>query len=983
MTASIIARRSWSVAVLGLLALVFLPSVLAVERFSLDGNRWRLKNTNGSISIPARVPGVVHLDLLDAGLISDPLYRYNEALYRWIPYEPTWTYSLSFTPPPSLFNHSTIELVFDGLDTIADVLLNGRLLASSSNMFRRLTLTVTNDLTRSANNLTVVFHSPALSAQAYHDRYPYELPVSDPSDEIPYRNFIRKAQSDFAWDWGPGFAPSGVWKHVELRAYSAAVIVDSTFIATRGTGSTWHANVTAYIRVAKQADPGVQLRGQWLVSVAGLASYQVPFGGLLASPASDGDQVYVLSFDFPVNNPDLWWPVGYGSPRLYPLNITLVTPDDSVSVHRMVGFRTMRVVREQIPADQPGKSMYFEVNGVPVYAKGSNLVPFDAFHPRVTATNITRMLSSALASNQNIIRVYPRSRTHPPQSCPVPAPLSRLSSLRPCAQMGWGDLPGRLGVRLRRQPWDPHMAGVPVRVRHVLGRHVVPDQCARGGDAGRAPPVEPRVPGHIRWEQVGHQRTCTPPVDRRPVTSHTHTLWCPAMSVCSEDETALGWFQPTIQFRDRYLVDYAQLYINTVRDALVREVGLHIEFQASSPTNGPLSIEPYVLLWGDAQSDEYGDRHFYDYDMDCSDVAQFPRSRFISEFGFQSFPSFITWRAISLPEDWQYRSNLSLYRQHHDGGQDQMEAQIRKHFDFPSSADPVQLFDDTLYMTQVQQGLCYSMGMHHWRRIKDESPGHTMGIIYWQLDDIWQAPTWASLEYGARWKVVHYTLRQVFAPNIVSAYVQPIGSPTAALYVYAVSDSVQPQKGTVDVRLRRWDTGEVVLTQSVPFALAALQSARVLNSSVDALTGRAQGQCANVTDCFVQLRWMNGSDVVSEYVLLLGKLSPAPLKDPQIKLSVPSLAQPQPSSGHRMVTAGVGEVGRPLVERATVVVSGSAPAAWVFMETEVEGWFTDNAFTLLPGENRTVEFVGYDAFDVADMQKTLKVRSVWDVTHRS
>ena len=355
----------------------------------------------------------------------------------------------------------------------------------------------------------------------------------------------------------------------------------------------------------------------------------------------------------------------------------------------------------------------------------------------------------------------------------------------------------------------------------------------------------------------------------------------------------------------------------------------------------------------------------YNYDADCSEATVFPRSRFISEFGFQSFPSFISWRAISEPSDWEYRSDLSLYRQHHAGGQDQMEAQIRRHFPFPNSTQRQTLFDDTIYMTQVQQAFCYSMGIQVWRRIKDESPGHTMGIIYWQMEDIWQAPTWASLEYGGRWKVLHSTLRRVFAPSIVSAYVTPIGHANASLYVYAVSDSTQAQKGTIEMHLRLWSTGALTYTQTLPFSVPALTSLRLLNSTVDSFTAKAGAQCAPITDCFLQLRWMNGKEVVSEYVLMLGQLTPAPLRDPQIKIVVSSLSagrvEVEPRRMEVMGVKGEGVEGVGVMT-ATLTVSSVAPAAWVWMETETPGWFTDNAFTLLPGENRTVQFVGYEAF---------------------
>jgi beta-mannosidase len=346
----------------------------------------------------------------------------------------------------ALLRHRSVELCFDGLDTVATVLLNGRVVHSTSNMFRRATVDVRHALVAGSNRLDVRFASPALAAAAYHDRYPYELPVTDPSDEIPYRNYLRKAQSDFAWDWGPGFAPSGIWKPVELRAFDEAIITDLTFIASReGSGSGWTANVTVYVRVSNTSQSG-----NITASVAGASKTQSVT--LRACDPADGDEVAVVSLMLHVDQPELWWPVGYGSPSLYTLSVMWTGSTEKQTVTKRVGFRSIRVVREQTPPDQPGRSMLFQVNGVPVFAKGSNLVPFDAFHPRVTVENITRMMESALLSHQNIIRIW---SAQPPAALPravhlslvLPDPFSSLffPSLLRCAQ-GWRHLPGRCCV---------------------------------------------------------------------------------------------------------------------------------------------------------------------------------------------------------------------------------------------------------------------------------------------------------------------------------------------------------------------------------------------------------------------------------------------------------------------------------------------------------------------------------------------------------
>ena len=178
------------------------------------------------------------------------------------------------------------------------------------------------------------------------------------------------------------------------------MLVDVTFQAVPAPPSTtsWAVNVTAYLRVTG----GVQ-KGRLSASVADV-QYGADFTLLPSNPAH-GDELSVVSLTFIVEQPQLWWPVGYGQPALYSLNVTWQGATEAVSMQRRVGFRTIRVVREPTPPDV-GLSMYFEVNGVAVWAKGSNLIPFDSFPSRVTAANITRVLQSALLSHQNIVRIW-------------------------------------------------------------------------------------------------------------------------------------------------------------------------------------------------------------------------------------------------------------------------------------------------------------------------------------------------------------------------------------------------------------------------------------------------------------------------------------------------------------------------------------------------------------------------------------------------
>ena len=231
--------------------------------------------------------------------------------------------------------------------------------------------------------------------------------------------------------------------------------------------------------------------------------------------------------------------------------------------------------------------------------------------------------------------------------------------------------------------------------------------------------------------------------------------------------------------------------------------------------------------------------------------------------------------------------------------------------------------------------------------------------------------------------MLHYTIRQVYAPNILSGYVSPIHSPEeATLFVYLVSDTPRTQQAAARISLRHWTTGAVVQQHTTPVhSLDALQSLQVYNTSLADFIGSASADCTPVTNCYVQLQWLDGSSNASsgvEHNILLGSLAPAPLVDPRVDLFVSS---PEESALGRHVRNAVLQPPA-LVTTASLVVSASAPAAWLFVETEVEGWFSDNGFVLLPDKPRQLTFTGYEPFNVTALYASLHARSVWDVTNR-
>ncbi|MGN6400307.1 MAG: beta-mannosidase [Flavisolibacter sp.] len=172
---------------------------------------WHFSKQNENKWYAAQVPGTIHTDLLYNKLIPDPYYRDNEKKLQWIDKE-DWNYKTNFTVTPSLLRKKKVELVFDGLDTYADVYLNGQLILSADNMFRQWRIDVKKIL-RSNNQLLIRFYSAKNKVDSIaQSKLPSVLPDNP-------RVYVRKAQYHFGWDWGPTFVTCGIWKNVYLEAF--------------------------------------------------------------------------------------------------------------------------------------------------------------------------------------------------------------------------------------------------------------------------------------------------------------------------------------------------------------------------------------------------------------------------------------------------------------------------------------------------------------------------------------------------------------------------------------------------------------------------------------------------------------------------------------------------------------------------------------------------------------------------------------------
>lgn len=336
----------------------------------------------GTRTIAARVPGAVHGDLLDAGVIPDPFLDDNELAVAWVS-RTDWVYECVL---PAIPPAERVDLAFDGLDTVARIEIDGTEVGRSCNMHRRYRHDVTALLADgTAHRLAVHLSSAYTHAEAEQAR----LGVRPNAYPEPF-NHIRKMACSFGWDWGPTIVGAGIWRPVRLEAWSGARIAEVRPLVDveDGTG-----RLTALVDMERAgslaaADLRVELR---------LDGEIVGAADLLADAAHIGIEVAVPGAR-------LWNPVGHGSPERYLLEVRLCAGDETIDTwSRPIGFRRVELDRS---ADEVGSRFMFRINGEPVLVKGVNWIPDDVLSGRMTRERYEHRLRQAAAANVNMIRVW-------------------------------------------------------------------------------------------------------------------------------------------------------------------------------------------------------------------------------------------------------------------------------------------------------------------------------------------------------------------------------------------------------------------------------------------------------------------------------------------------------------------------------------------------------------------------------------------------
>lgn len=744
---------------------------------------------------------------------------------------------------------------------------------------------------------------------------------------------MRKEQSDFGWDWGLAASPAGPWQPAyAVQLGVGEILPRNTLVDVYREGqrnnlipdqsAQWVLNASIdYI--------GTQLKGAQLrYTLRDIMRNSTVQTGLLENINSTSGTI-TGAITIPDGSVEQWWPANMGPQKLYSLTLDIIKSNRSVaSVTKRIGFRT--IVLNELPISEeeqaqgiaPGNHWHFEINGHPFYAKGSNLIPPDAFWPRVTKERMNTLFSAVIEGNQNMLRVWSSGAYLPDFMY---------------------DLADEKGLLL----WSEFAFSDALY------------------------PVNQEFLDNVYEEAVYQVRR----INHHPSLAY----WAGGNELENLELTTAKEVDP--ENYARYLSQYEKLFLTTLFPA-VFENSRSISYAPSSTSNGFISLNfteaPYMQERYQQKENGsiYGETDYYNYDASVAfDIADYPVGRFSNEFGYHSMPSLETWRT-SIPEaQLHFNSSFVLARNRHFPpggynisnlanstiGQGQMTMAAQTWYPVPNKTNPTANFSSWCWTTQVFQADYYTSQIAFYRR-GSGLPQRTLGSLYWQLEDLWAAPTWSSIDAAGRWKVLHYRARDAYLPVIASVFANET---TASFDVWVTSDLWAPATGTLSLEWYTWAgdplPGPPTLS-ATPFTVGALNTTRVVAANrTAALAGldpravvarvriAATGPRPNARDAsaFEHVTWYHAAP-----------LAAARLVDPGLRL------EHDAAGGAFTVTAAAGV------------------AAWTWLEYPAGAvvTFADNGFWLAKGEVRRVGYTVVSDWTAGGWVEGVTVQSIWNNT---
>lgn len=638
-------------------------------------SHWVMQRVGDEKWIPAKVPGGVYGDLLNAGKMEDPFWKDNE-LKACELMEEDYEYLETFDCEDHILDCDRVLLHFDGIDTVADVYLNGQYLGSPINMHRIWEYDVKEIVKKKDNILRVVLFSPNKWIREAFKKCPTL------GNDDTYEGFmhLRKAHYMFGWDWGAHLPDAGIFRPVSLLGIRGARI-DSVHILQKHerTGETEKGTVRP---VTKSVTLTFEVEKE-CVREEDEFSYQVE----ITDP--EGKSVFYPNSpkSVKIDRPKLWWPNGYGKQNLYGIKVTLSCNGEKVDVwERRIGLRTMTM---HIEKDRYGECFAHQVNGVDIFAMGADYIPEDHLLSRVTKETTEALLKKAKFANFNSIRVWGGGYY----------PSDWFYDL--CDEMGF-------------VVWQDFMFACAVYE------------------------LTPEFEANITQEFIENVKR---------LRHHASLgLWC------GNNEMELFVKQGEWVSKPSEVRDYFFMYERII-PSVVKKYDPQTFYWPASPSSGGSMDNPNDPTRGDVHNWAvwHGNRPFSEYRKYMF--------RYLSEFGFQAFPSVRTIETFT--DDKRDMNPFSYIMEKHErqyNANGKLVNYMQQIYRYPNS------FPLFVYTSQLLQADAIRYGVEHFRRNR----GCCMGAVYWQLNDCWPVISWSSVDYCGRLKALHYYAKRFFAPWLIS-----------------------------------------------------------------------------------------------------------------------------------------------------------------------------------------------------------------------
>ncbi|MCQ2583928.1 MAG: glycoside hydrolase family 2 protein [Treponema sp.] len=807
---------------------------------------WKMHQVGKKDYIPAEVPGSVYGDLMAAGKMENPFWKDNEIeALKLMDFD--YEYEEAFDCDTSLLSKDKVILHFDGLDTIADITLNGTKLGHVENMHRTWEFSVKEILKEKGNILKVYFYSPTkFIAEKYA-----KAPTRGTEDAMNGFVHIRKAHCMFGWDWGAHLPDAGIWREVSLLGIDTARFDNVEVLQFHEKG-----------KVKLEINPEIE----FVKEECCCKNPDVTVEIRICDP--DGKEIAVTEEKtVEIKNPKLWWPNGYGEQSLYSVCVTLKKDGAVIDEwNKKIGLRTITMDRTK---DQWGERFATCVNGVNIFAMGADYIPEDHLLGRVTEATTRTLLEKAVFANFNSIRVWGGGYY----------PDDWFYDL--CDEMGlvvWQDFMFACAVYDLTPEFEENITAEfednLKRIRHHASLGLL---C-----------------GNNEMEQFVKERT---------------------------------WVSKDSEVRD-YIIMYERL----IPEAM-KKYAPQIYYWPASPSSGGSFDDP--------RDENRGDVHYWDVwhgNKPFSEYRKF-HFRYLSEFGFQAFPSKKTVETFTDDErDMNIFSYIMERHQRNGAANGKILNYMQQTYKYPTD------FETVIYASQLLQADAIRYGVEHFRRNRNDS--RCMGAVYWQFNDCWPVASWSSVDYCQRLKALHYYAKRFFAPIMISCEEEGMmGSGqelvrlpfefAKSIKLCVANESMKDEKITVKWQLRD-ASGKIKRSEEKTIKVPALTS--VWLDKVDLPD-------VDIYSEYVSYQAVIGKDVVSEGTVIFSYPKYFRYEDPELKFKV---------DGNKI----------------TVSASKYAKSVEILNENE-DLILSDNYFDL-NGDSKTVEVISGDT-------SKLRLRSVYDI----